>query len=319
MKHVMAPVCVVLGLAAIYLSGNDYLINLAVVCAIYAIPAIGLGLLFGRCRQISLGHAALVAIGAYIAAITSNDYGINPWISILLATLASAACAWAVGRLLFRLSGHHLAMATLALGMIVHILLVEWRSVTGGPDGTALINPLVLGSMDLISDRAFFLLCWGFAFVLLCASDNLIRSPFGLGLRVVGESENVASSIGIRPNDLKVAVMTLSGAMAGLSGALYAYWLGYISPDPFNVSFSLKLLLIVALGGYSGSWRLLIGVFFVVVIGEVLKSFGRWDTIIFGLLLIVAMLYPQGWLGARFNQLRQSRRKLRCSDHKEAH
>ncbi|KEA64452.1 Branched-chain amino acid transport system permease protein LivM [Marinobacterium lacunae] len=307
MNRAIAPVAVVLGLVGIYLSGNDYLINLGVVCAIYTIPAIGLGLLFGRCRQISLGHAAFVAIGAYVAAITSNEYGIDPWFSVLLATLTGGLCAWAVGKLMFRLSGHHLAMATLALGMIVHTVLVEWRSVTGGPDGTALINPLVLGSVDLMSDRAFFLLGWGVACLLLLASDNLIRSPFGLGLRVVGESESVASSIGIKPNALKVAAMTISGGLAGLSGALYAYWLGYISPDPFNVAFSLKLLLIVALGGYSGSWRLLVGVFFVVVISEVLKAFGRWDTIIFGLLLIAAMLYPQGWLGGMFDQFRQSR------------
>lgn len=290
-------------LAAVYATGNAYLINLFVVCAIYALPAIGLSLLVGHCGQISLGHAAFVGIGAYAAAIASQRWDMDPWLAVLFAAALACAAAWAVGKLVFRLRGHHLAMATLALGMIVHTVLVEWHDVTGGPDGISVAGVLKVGSLELASDPAFFVLGWLAVIVALILADNLIRSPFGLALRVVGESELVAGSIGIAPARVKQLIMMASGALAGLSGGLYTFWMGYISPDPFNVALSIKLLLIVALSGFTGTWRTLVGVFFVVLVSEGMKSFGHLDVILYGLLLILTMLFPVQRLGNALRHL----------------
>lgn len=280
-------------LALVFLFGNNYVLNLFVVCALCALPAVGLSLLVGHCGQVSLGHAAFVGIGAYAAAIASERLGLDPWLAVAAATALSAAAAWAVGRMVFRLRGHHLAMATLALGMIVHTVLAEWKPVTGGPDGISVSSTLHVAGFELASDHAFFIVGWIAAIAALVLADNLIRSPFGLALRVVGENERVAGSIGIAPARVKRAVMAASGALAGLSGALYAFWMGYISPDPFNVAYSIKLLLVVALSGFTGTWRVLGGVFFVVLVSEGLKSFGSLDVVIYGLLLIATMLYPR--------------------------
>ncbi|WP_083745191.1 branched-chain amino acid ABC transporter permease [Variovorax sp. KK3] len=284
-------------LAAVYALGNPYLVNLFVVAAMFALPALGLSLLMGYTGQISLGHAAFVGLGAYGSALAARSLGLDPWLSMLLATALSTLAAWAIGWLVFRLRGHHLAMATLAFGIIVHVGLVEWRSLTGGQDGVSDIHPLRLGGLALNTDFAMYPLVWLVCLVGMVLAHNLVRSPAGLSMRTVAENESVAGSIGIASARLKRQIMALSGAYAGLGGALYAHWLGYISPGPFDVGFSIRLLLIVALGGFAGTWSVLFGVFFVVLISEVLKPFGRYDVVIYGVLLVVVMIYcPRGLL-----------------------
>ncbi|KTT27660.1 branched-chain amino acid ABC transporter permease [Pseudacidovorax intermedius] len=284
-------------LALVLASGNAYLINLFVIAAMTTLPAIGLSLLMGYTGQISLGHAAFVGLGAYTSALLCKLLGLSPWLAIPLATTLSALAAWCIGWLVFRLRGHHLAMATLAFGIIIHVAMVEWRSVTGGQDGLADVPPLQLLGIDLRADAAMLCIAWAACLVGILLAGNLVRSPFGFAMRTVAENEAVAGSVGIASASLKRKVMALGGAYAGFGGALYAHWLGYISPGPFDVGYSVRLLLVVALGGFSGLWSVVFGVFFVVLISEALKPFGRFDVVIYGVLLVFVMVRcPQGLL-----------------------
>ena len=286
-------------LAAIYLSGSGYLLNLAVVTALFALPALGLSLLMGYTGQISLGHAAFVGVGAYATAILSGSLGLNPWLSSVAAAALGGAAAWLIGWLVFRLRGHHLAMATLAFGIIVHVVIVEWRGLTGGQNGLSGVAPFSLFGFELASDAAMFPLAWLLCIAAVLIADNLVRSPAGLSMRAVAESESVAASIGIAPDRLKRRIMALSGVYAGLGGAVYAHYLGYISPGPFDVGFSIRLLLMVALGGFAGTWSVLFGVFFTVATSELLKPLGNYDVIVYGFLLVVVMIFcPRGLLSA---------------------
>ncbi|MFT4066350.1 branched-chain amino acid ABC transporter permease [Paraburkholderia sp.] len=305
----MKPVLIlVAALAVALVASNAYVVNLLVVSAIYAIPAVGLSMLMGYTGQISLGHGAFVAFGAYLAAWLTQTLDLDPWLGVIAATLASALIAWCIGWIVFRLKGHHLAMATLALALIVHIVLVQWRSVTGGPDGIAGIPSLTIGPLSLASDQAVYVLAWALCALGLAMAHNLATSPMGLAMRTVSESERVALSLGIDAARVKRKVMALSGAYAGLGGALYAYWMGYISPDPFNVGFSIKLLLIVALGGAAGVWNVLFGTFVVVIVSEWLKPFGRLDVVIYGALLVSVMIFMRDGLAATLAaQLRRLR------------
>ncbi|TDN43511.1 branched-chain amino acid ABC transporter permease [Azoarcus indigens] len=300
----------VLALAAF--SNNPYVINLLVVCGLYALPAIGLSLLMGYTGQISLGQSAFVGVGAYGSVLLAQHLQLDPWYSLALATALSAFTAWSLGWLVFRLKGHHLAMATLAIALILHTVLVEWRSVTGGPDGISAIDPISIAGYALLDDLHFLPLAWLVCYAGLCLADYLVRSPFGLAMRTVSENEAVARSLGIDAAQVKRKVMALSGAYAGLGGALYAHWIGYISPEPFSVAFSIKLLLIVALGGVSGVWNVLFGVFIVVIVSEWLKPLGRLDVVIYGLLLIVVMIYcRQGAVAALAGLYRKLPQRLR--------
>jgi branched-chain amino acid transport system permease protein len=295
-------------LAGSLLLNSGYVANLLVVIGLHTLPALGLALLMGYTGQISLGHAAFYGLGAYGAALMGRHLGLNPWLDILLAALIVAVIARWIGALVFRLRGHHLAMATLAFGIIVHIGLVELRDLTGGPNGLTGIPPLGLFGRKLVSDFSVLPVVWGACIAMMVIAQNLVSSPLGLSMRAIAANERVAASVGNDVGAVKRHVMMLSGFMAALGGGLYAHYIGYLSPGPFDVGFSIRLLLIVAVGGFASIWGVLFGVAFITLIGEVLKPLGSYDVIAYGALLIaVIILCPRGLLDGLGGLLTKSR------------
>jgi branched-chain amino acid transport system permease protein len=284
-------------LVVVLFSRSDNLVHLALVIALNCIAALGLALLWGYTGQLSLGQAAFYGLGAYGSAVMALRWHVSPWISAALAVLATSIVAWGLGRLVFRLRGHHLAMATLALGIIVNVGLVELRNLTGGPNGLMAIPPFRIFGIELTSAAAVYPLVWLCCLGAIAMAENLMRSPVGLAIRVVGENERVAASIGIDPAAIKHRIFALSAGLAALSGALYAHYLGYLSPGPFDVDYSIRLLLMVAVGGFMRIWGVLFGVVFITVSSEVLKPLGSYDVVFVGVLLVLTILFcPQGLL-----------------------
>ncbi len=285
------------GLVALQLSGSNYLVNLADFVAIQALPAIGLSLLMGYTGQISLGHAAFYGLGAYGSVLLTTHLGIDPWLGLLLSAVLVGALGWSLGWLVFRLEGHYLAMATLGFGVIVHVCLVEFREWTGGPNGLTGITPFNLFDRDFHTDKQVLPIVWGACTVAVFLAENLVRSPLGLVMRGISQSSKVVASLGMSPNRMKRLVLMLSAIYAAVAGGLYARYIGYLSPGPFDVGFSIKLLLMVAIGGFSRIWGVLFGVAFVTLVSEALKPLGDYDVVVFGLLLVVAVVYcPEGML-----------------------
>jgi branched-chain amino acid transport system permease protein len=295
-------------LAGSLLLGGSYVANLLVVVGLQTLPALGLALLMGYTGQISLGHAAFYGLGAYGAALLGRHFGLSPWLDVLFAAAIVAAIARWIGALVFRLKGHHLAMATLAFGIIVQIGLVELRGLTGGPNGLTGIPPLSLFGRKLVSDVSILPVVWGACIAMMVLAQNLVSSPLGLSMRAIAENERVAASLGNDVSAVKRHIMMLSGFMAALGGGLYAHYIGYLSPGPFDVGFSIRLLLIVALGGFASIWGVLFGVAFITLIGEALKPLGSYDVIAYGALLIaVIVLFPRGLLEGLGGLLTKSR------------
>jgi len=301
----------VAALAGSSLLGSSYLANLLVVIGLHALPAIGLALLMGYTGQISLGHAAFYGLGAYGAALIGRHLGLDPWLGVLIAAAIVAVIARFIGALVFRLRGHHLAMATLAFGIIVHIGLVELRDLTGGPNGLTGIAPLGFLGRKLTSDFSFLPVVWGACIVTMVLAQNLVSSPLGLSMRAIAESERIAASVGNNVDAIKRDIMMLSGFMAALGGGLYAHYIGYLSPGPFDVGFSIRLLLMVAVGGFASIWGTLFGVAFITLTGEALKPLGSYDVIAYGALLIaVVILCPRGLLAGAGDLLARMRTPL---------
>lgn len=284
-------------LAICLLSRSSYLVSLLVVIGLQALPAIGLALIAGYTGQISLGHAAFYGLGAYAAALIGKWFGTPAWLDIPLATAIVAMIAWAIGWLVFRLKGHYLAMATLAFGIIVQVGFVELRDVTGGPNGLTGIPPLNLFGHALDGDFAFLPVVWVVTVATIFCAENLIASPAGLAMRAISENETLTRSVGNDVQSVKRTMMMLSGLCCALGGSLYAHYVRYLSPGPFDVGFSVKLLLMVAIGGFADIWGVLFGVFFVTLTGELLKPLGAYDVVAYGMLLIISVIYcPNGLL-----------------------
>jgi branched-chain amino acid transport system permease protein len=277
------------------LSGSAYLTNLLIVVALHALPAIGLSLLAGYTGQVSLGHAAFYGLGAYGAALLSLRGGWSPWLGVPGAAAGVALLAWGLGWLIFRLRGHHLAVATLALGIIVHVAFVELRHWTGGPNGISGIPPLALLGAPLDTDFRFYPLAWAACAAALVMAESLIASPLGLAMRGLRDSERAAASLGIDVAALKRRVLVVSAIYAAVAGGLYAHYIGFVSPQPFGVGFSVRLIVMVAIGGFASVRGALVGAAFVAVVGELLLDLGHYDVVAFGLLLVAVMvLFPGG-------------------------
>jgi branched-chain amino acid transport system permease protein len=298
-------------LAVVPLFGSAYLTSVAIIIALHALPALGLALVMGFAGQISLGHAAFYGLGAYGSALLALRLGVSPWLATPAAVAAVGLIAYGLGWLIFRLRGHHLALATLGLGIVVSIGFLELRGLTGGSTGLSGIPPYALLGLDFAADGPFFFLAWCVAGLAFLAAGNLVDSPAGLAIRGLGDSERGAASLGVDVARLKCRIFALGAMMAALGGALYAHYIGFISPQPFGIGFSIRLLVMVAIGGFRSVGGVLVGVAFATLMTEPLQDLGYYDVVVYGALLVVITIFcPAGLLQALIDGGRRCLRLL---------
>jgi branched-chain amino acid transport system permease protein len=289
------PVVAALLAALPFLLKSDYYISTLIFVGIHTILALGLNMLMGYAGQVSLGHAAFYGIGAYTAAIVSTMLHWSPWLGLAAATIVSGLIAYIVGKPTLKLRGHYLAMATLGFGMIIRIVFVEWYPVTGGTSGITDIPPLSIAGIELVAERHYYCVVWAFALLLIWLSYNIVDSRVGRALRAVHGSEVAAASMGVDTAKYKVQVFVLSGMYAGLAGALYAHYIRFVNPDPFGFMFSIVLVVMVVVGGMASIWGAIAGAGTITLLSQALHGFEDYEVLVFGLILVLVMVYmPAG-------------------------
>ena len=290
---------------------DAYYLSVLTFIAIHSMIAVGLCLLIGYAGQISLGHAAFYGLGAYTTAILTTKSGWSPWLALPLAIAATCLIAYIIGVPTLRLKGHYLAMATLGFGMIVHIVMKEFLPLTGGNSGITDIPTLSLAGLALDNELRFYCLACGAAVAILLFSSNVSHSRAGRALRAVHGSEMAAALSGVDIAGYKIKVFVLSAGYAAIAGFLYAHYVKFISPQPFDFKFSVELVVMVVLGGVGSVWGGLVGAGLVTALGEALRRFGDYDIIVFGTILIVVVVFMPagivGWIGG-LGQARRARR-----------
>ncbi len=287
--------------------GNDYYLGVLVFTALNCLTCIGLCLLLGYAGQISLGHSAFVAIGAYASALLTTKLGWNPWAAMGAGIVISLVTAVLVGIPTLKLKGHYLAMATLGFASIVHVVLVAAVDITGGPSGVSGIPRLELFGLALDTDTRIFYFCWALVLVALYFAVNLIHSRVGRGLQAIHGSEDAASSLGVNITVDKIRIFALSAVFASVSGSLYSHYVLYIDPGPFDVMHSVLLITMVAVGGIHSIWGAVTGAVLLSLLPEGLSFLSEglaqfniqyktdYDTLIYGAILLSIMLFlPEG-------------------------
>jgi branched-chain amino acid transport system permease protein len=289
-------IALALAITAVPLMVSDpYYLTMLIFIGIYAIATMGLNLLLGYAGQISLGHAAFFALGAYVPAILTTRYEVPCVAGAAAAVALAAAVAYVVGLPCLRLKGHYLAMGTLAFGEIIHIVLNAEIDLTGGPSGIAGIPMLGIGSMQADSDVKYFLVVWVLFLLLFALTRNIINSRPGRALQALHGSEHAASAMGIDVAGMKLMVFVLSAAYAALAGVLYVHFVTFISPDAGTVMLSIKMVTMVVVGGMGHLWGGLLGASLLTVLPEVLSYFEDYDMLIYGgILLVMVMFLPGG-------------------------
>ncbi len=294
---------VAFGLAAVAALGwplvaPKYLVFLGTLVAVNAIVAIGLNLLSGYTNQLSFGHAGFLAIGAYVAALLTLHVPALPVpLTLLVAGLATALVGLALGIPCLRLEGLYLAMATLAFGFVVTEAITNLDWLTRGNDGLRV--PLArLGPWILDTDAARYYLAVAVAAAMILAALNVAATRTGRAFLAIRTSEIAAQASGINAAAYKTIAFVLSAFYTGVAGGLFAFVVGFLSPDAFDVFLSVDFLVMIILGGLGSVLGSVAGAAIVTVLNDSLAGFQAFRPLIFGAIMIICMLFMPGGLAA---------------------
>lgn len=220
-----------------------YYLSQLVLVGIYAIAGAGLMLLCGYCGQISLGHSAFFATGAFTAVVLET-HGVPFPLAFLAAGLLSAAVGLAVGMPALRLSGMYFAIATLASAFLVNEIIVRWESVTNGASGLSVPRIRIAGFIA-DSEAKLYVIVLAAALAAMLAVRNIVRAPLGLAMMAIRDSETAAQSMGVPLMRVKLTAFGLSALLTGIAGALYAHEIQFIDPGQFTIVVSIELLVMI--------------------------------------------------------------------------
>jgi ABC-type branched-subunit amino acid transport system permease subunit len=278
---------------------NPFYLGVVVLGAIYAIAIVGLHFLMGLSGQLSLAQGAFFGVGAYTAAILSTTFEMSFPVTMLATVVAGLVVGLTLGYLTLRLVGHYLALATIGFAVIAHIVFLQWRPVTNGPDGISGVKAPTIGTIIFDQNFYYFYIVWAFLLVLALVGWKLKRSRVGRAWLAIREDELAAASTGINVLNFKVLAFTLSTVYGAIAGGLYAHGLThYISPDNFVFELSVTMLVMLLLGGQGSVIGAIIGAMLVTALPEVLRFLDQYYLVVYGALVILLVIYlPQGLWG----------------------
>jgi branched-chain amino acid transport system permease protein len=275
---------------------NSYWLFISYDIGINIILAVSLNLINGYTGQFSLGHAGFMAVGAYTAAVITNQFGeLNMFasgavflIALLAGGLAAAIAGLLVGIPTLRLRGDYLAIVTLGFGEIIRVIFQNMQSV-GGARG-----------LSVVHGWTNFFWAFGFAAMTVYVVTALVHSTYGRGFIAVRDDEVAASAMGINPTRYKVTAFVVGAFFAGIAGGLYAHSKQFITPGGFSFMQSIAIVVMVILGGMGNTIGVIIAAVLLTLLPEFLRPVAEYRMIIYSLLLIILMLTrPQGLFSLR--------------------
>lgn len=273
---------------------NNYMMDIAIRAELIAIAVIGLNFLMGFAGQISVGHAAFIAVGAYGSGIATTRFGWPPIIALLAASAGSALFAWIIAVPILRLRGHSLTIATLGLGIIANLVLVNESSWTGGPDGMP-VDPFEIAGFAVTKLLHWYVLAGALLVSAVVLSLNLFDSPAGRALRGLSVSEVAARAMGVDVPSFKVWAFVASAVFATVAGSLTAHYIGFVSPALAAFTQSVELATMVVLGGMGSTFGAVLGAVVLTILPQLLGGIRGYESLLYGLILMLTIIFlPRG-------------------------
>jgi branched-chain amino acid transport system permease protein len=263
-----------------------------------AMLAISLTLVAGTLGQVSLGHAALLLIGAYASALLALDAGWPVWVTVPAAGVVTALIGTALVAPAFRLRSHYVSIATLGIGEIVGLVILNWESLTRGPMGVTNIPTLAIGALELDSPEASYWACLAVLIVLALLQSRLLHSHLGRTFRAIRDDDVAARAYGVSLDRYKGIAFAFAGFGAGVSGAIAAHLYSYINNETFTSTVSITALTMVILGGMGNLLGAILGAVALTALPEVFRGTAEYRMLIYGAVLLLLIRFrPQGVLG----------------------
>ncbi len=288
----------VVALALVPLAGQPYFTQVMTNALLYALAAISLTLIAGTVGLISIGHAALLAIGAYASALLTIA-GLPVALGLVLGATATALIGTALAYPAFRLRGHYVAIGTLAIGEIVALVILNWTSLTNGSMGVFGIPPLEIFGIGFFTTGPAYWFVLALVVIFALLQTRLLSSHLGRTWRAIREDTIAAETYGVNSNYYKGLAFGFAGFTAGLAGAVTAHQFSYINFDTFNLLTSVLLLTIVILGGLGNVTGAIIAAILVAGLPEMFRALAEYRMLFYGVALLLLIRFrPQGLLGS---------------------
>lgn len=271
---------------------NAYVAQIITLSGINAIMALSVNIICGITGQLSLGQAGFMAIGAYSTIMLSMNAHIPLPVSIIIAGLITAFFGFLIGFPTLKLEGDYLAIVTLGFGEIIRVILVNLKKWTGGPNGKQF--PTILTLNPTIA----YIVIIGTLVLIIILLQNFVRSTYGRAILAVREDEIAANSSGISVFKYKMIGFVIASFVAGIGGALYAPFIGFVKPEQASFTKSIDYLIFVVLGGMGSTTGSVLASFVLTYLQEFLRFLQNFRLLIYPVILIIVMLFrPQGLLG----------------------
>ncbi|KAF0156349.1 MAG: branched-chain amino acid transport system permease protein [Syntrophaceae bacterium] len=307
----------VIALVIPFVITNRYYSQVITMSCLFAIGALSLNLIMGYTGQASLAHGGFFAIGAYGVAILTQTLGWNFWLALPAAALLSAFIGFLVGMPALRTRGSYFAITTLCLGEIIYLVSGNWIELTGGHNGIVGIpvpSPIFIPAVGRITFETqimqYYLVLF-FLLVTLFVMNRLVKSLKGLTFMSIRNNEDLAEAVGINTFRTKLLSFVIANFFAALAGGIYASLIGSISPSVASIAITFNFLMYALLGGIATLAGPIIGAFVMPILMEYLQFLQDYQMILFGVLLIIVIIYfPRGFMGL-FTTLRDKLKKTK--------
>ena len=274
---------------------NLFYVHIANLTILGGIFALSLWIIYSV-GKLSLCHAAFAGLGAYITAILSMRLDIPPALSLVVAALATAGLAAALGAVILRLRGVYFVLVTFLFGQMFTLLALNWADLTNGANGLIGIRPITLFGISFGPRPMFFYLAFAVFLLVLLFVWALNRSSFGRAFNSIEQNIDLAESCGIDTARYQIIAFAIGSGIAGLGGALMAHYIRFISPDTFTFHHSVAYIAMLVVGGRSLFWGAVVGAAFLTPLPEFLRDFQGLQHIIYGAIMIVVLRFMPGGL-----------------------
>jgi branched-chain amino acid transport system permease protein len=274
---------------------GGYLVTVLQFALIYTVLVTGLNVFMGFTGQVSFGHNAFAAIGGYSSAVLTATCGWEPLPAGVVGLTGSLAVALLIGYPVLRLRGHYLAMATLAVGLIVYEIAVQWDAVTNGYMGISGIAPIGIGRWTVSSDRGVLAVLLIVAALAMLSAAGIRRSRIGRAFLAVAGSEDAARALGIDVARYKLLAFMISAAYASIAGSLFVHAVGFVSPEVFGLPMVVLAFTMLYVGGLGTVAGPAFGAIIVSILPESFRAFKDYQDLAYGAALIAILMYaPRG-------------------------
>lgn len=310
-----------LGVVTLPTWGDPYVVYMANVAGIAIVGALGLNILTGCTGQISLGHSAFLAIGAYTTAILATRSGMPFWVAIPASGLVAAGFGVLLGFPCLRLKGLYLAMATMSFGVVIEYAVTHWESLTMGVRGISVPAPALFGYSLGGEYRLFYVILCAVA-ALTAAAKNILRTRVGRAFVAIRDRDVAAGVIGVNLTRYKVMSFAISSFYGGVAGGLYAYSTGYLHPENFTLLLSIEYIAMIIVGGLGSVLGSIFGAVFLTLTPDVIREVatftgshvtflqGRyneeWNIAAFGLMIMLFLIFEPSGLNGIWIRIKNS-------------